>query len=96
MELGVLIAAGGLIISFLMYQLNRTRDVKTDSKESAKDNARFETKLEYISKGVDEIRIDLKANEKQIAAFGERLAHVEESAKQAHKRINNLEGGEHG
>jgi len=47
--------------------------------------------LGYIRKGVDDIRIDLKANEKQMQRLSERVTRVEESSKQAHKRIDNLE-----
>lgn len=89
-EIGVLIAACGLLISFLMYRLNSTKEVKHDGQQ----NAEMKTKLEYISKGVDDIRIDIKSNEKQMQLFGERLTRVEESAKQAHKRIDQMKGSE--
>ncbi|EKS8367521.1 hypothetical protein QC457_006355, partial [Bacillus cereus] len=47
--------------------------------------------LGYIRKGVDDIRIDLKASEKQMVALGERVTRVEESTKQAHKRLDTIE-----
>ncbi|MBJ8205883.1 hypothetical protein JDS91_32425, partial [Bacillus cereus] len=56
-----------------------------------RQGAETNAKLEYISKGVDDIRIDLKANEKQMIVLGERITRVEESAKQAHKRLDNVE-----
>jgi hypothetical protein len=40
---------------------------------------------------VDDIRIDLRANEKQMIQQGERLTRVEESTKQAHKRLDTIE-----
>lgn len=86
-EVGMLIAVLSLIISYLAYSLNRTKALKTDSQESAE----LKAELGYIRKGVDDIRIDLKANEKQMIALGERITRVEESSKQAHKRIDNLE-----
>ncbi|NNV06196.1 hypothetical protein ETC03_07015 [Geobacillus sp. MMMUD3] len=86
-EVGALIAVLSLIISYLAYSLNRTKVLKTDSQESAE----LKAELGYIRKGVDDIRIDLKANEKQMIALGERITRVEESSKQAHKRIDNLE-----
>lgn len=86
-EVGMLIAVLSLIISYLAYSLNRTKELKADSQESAE----LKTELGYIRKGVDDIRIDLKANEKQMIALGERITRVEESSKQAHKRIDNLE-----
>lgn len=89
-ELGVLIAVFGLIISYQGWQLNKKKDVKSDSEKDAK----MQTQLDYISKGVDDIRIDLKANEKQMIQYGERLTRAEESVKQAHKRIDKLDKGD--
>ena len=86
-EVGVLIAVLSLVISYLAYSLNRTKALKTDTQESAE----LKAELGYIRKGVDDIRFDLKANERQMIALGERVTRVEESSKQAHKRIDNLE-----
>ncbi|WP_141432655.1 hypothetical protein [Bacillus sp. 03113] len=86
-EVTVLIGIMSLLISYLAYSLNKSKSIKTDSQESAELRA----ELGYIRKGVDDIRIDLKANEKQMVALGERVTRVEESSKQAHKRIDTLE-----
>ncbi|MED0649748.1 hypothetical protein ACTHHL_03815 [Aeribacillus composti] len=86
-EIGIVVAVLGLVITYQAYQLNKTKEVKTDTQESAE----LKAELGYIRKGVDDIRIDLKANEKQMVALGERITRVEESSKQAHKRIDNLE-----
>lgn len=89
-EVGILISALGLIIAFLGYQLNKTKEIKSDGRE----NAELRAELGYIRRGVDDIKIDIRANEKQMVAFSERLTRVEESSKQAHKRIDKLEKGE--
>lgn len=86
-ELGVLVSVLGLIIAYQGFQLNKTKSIKSDGRESAE----LKAELGYIRKGVDDIRIDLKANEKQMVALGERVTRVEESAKQAHKRLDTLE-----
>ncbi|ABK88203.1 TPA: hypothetical protein ACOQ31_005385 [Bacillus cereus] len=86
-EIGVLIAVLSLAISYFAYSLNRTKSIKSDGQQSAEMKA----ELGYIRKGVDDIRIDLKASEKQMIALGERVTRVEESSKQAHKRLDNLE-----
>ncbi len=70
------------------YQLNKTKSIKDDGKQSAEVSAQ----LEYISKGVDDIRIDIKANEKQVQALTERVTRVEESQKSFHKRLDKVEG----
>ncbi|MBG9841831.1 MULTISPECIES: hypothetical protein [Bacillus cereus group] len=86
-ELGLLIAALSLAVSYLGYSLHRTKVVKSDGQE----NAEMKAELGYIRKGVDDIRIDQKASEKQMILFGERITRVEESSKQAHKRIDTWE-----
>jgi hypothetical protein len=97
-ELGVLISVLGLIIAFQGFQLNKqkslsdqSKDEKRDARTDAQESAKIQAQLDYIGKGVDDIRIDLKANERQIGALGERVTRVEESAKQAHKRLDTLE-----
>ncbi|MCQ6307080.1 hypothetical protein [Bacillus cereus] len=86
-ELGVLIALLSLAISYLGYALNKSKSIKADGQQSAEVKA----ELGYIRKGVDDIRIDLKASEKQMVALGERVTRVEESTKQAHKRLDTIE-----
>lgn len=86
-EIGLLIAAVSLVIGYLSYALNRSREIKSDGQQSAEMKA----ELGYIRKGVDDIRIDQKASERQMVSFGERITRVEESTKQAHKRLDTLE-----
>ena len=86
-ELTVLFTFFSVLIGYQTYALNRTKLAKSDGQESAE----LKAELGYIRKGVDDIRIDAKANEKQLMAHGERITRVEESAKQAHKRLDNIE-----
>ncbi|MRG87014.1 hypothetical protein [Salinibacillus xinjiangensis] len=88
-ELGVLISILSIIVAFLGYSLKKTNTVKSDASESAE----LKAGLDYIKAGVDDIRIDLRANEKQIGDLNERVTRVEESSKQAHKRLDNYEKG---
>ncbi len=80
----------GFVISYLSFQRNRDREIKSRAAGSATESAVVRTKLDAIGQGVDSIRIDLKANEKQMVHLGERVTRVEESTKQAHKRIDNI------
>ncbi|PEM28939.1 hypothetical protein [Bacillus wiedmannii] len=86
-EIGLLIAAASLVIGYFSYALNRSREIKSDGQQSAEMKA----ELGYIRKGVDDIRIDQKASERRMTEFGERITRVEESSKQAHKRLDNVE-----
>lgn len=77
----------GMVITYFTFVRNRDKDVKQD----AEDGAVIRTKLDSIGKGVDDIRIDLKANEKQMSRMNEQIIRVDESTKSAHKRIDKLE-----
>lgn len=85
--LGAVSVVFGMVITYLTFVRGRDKDIKSDATE----NAKISTKLDHISQGVDTIRIDLKSNEKEIGRVAERVTRVEESAKQAHLRINKLE-----
>ena len=80
----------GAILSFLTFQRNKGRDIRADTKEEAETR----TKLDYISKGVDDIKIDFKVQQREFSELKERVIKNEESTKSAHKRIDGLEKGE--
>jgi uncharacterized protein HemX len=84
----VIIAALGLVVAYQGFQLNKQKETKSETRQDAK----IQAQLDYIGKGVDDIRIDLKANERQIGALGERVTRVEESNKSLHKRVDKIEG----
>lgn len=86
-DVPVLVGVLGLVVASLGYIINRDRDRKSDTKQDAQVSAQ----LQHISEGVNDIRIDLKASERQMMIYGERITRVEESSKQAHHRINKLE-----
>ncbi len=59
--------------------------------EDATKDTIVATKLDYISKGVDDIRLDIKAQDKRISDLVERVVTVEQSIKSAHHRLGDLE-----
>ena len=54
-------------------------------------STKLETKLDMISRNIDEIRLDNKDFSKSIQQLAERVSAVEQSAKSAHHRIDQLE-----
>jgi hypothetical protein len=83
---GVLCTIVGLVIGFLTFNRNRDKDVRNDASESAV----IRTKLDSIGLSVDSIRIDLRASEQRWNMLSETVIRVDESTKQAHKRIDAL------
>lgn len=86
--IGIVCTVLGAVIGFLSFNRNRDKDVKAD----ATKNAVIETKLDNIGQSVDSIRIDLKANDQRWNSLSEMVIRVDESAKQAHKRIDEIGG----
>lgn len=91
MEATVLIGfATGIItffIGYLTFLKNRDKDTRLD----ARRDAVMESKLDVISQGVETFRIDSKSNELRVSQMHENYIRIEESLKQAHKRIDKIE-----
>jgi septal ring factor EnvC (AmiA/AmiB activator) len=88
--IAVLGAVGTLFGIFMGYQNSRKSDTK-DIKTNATEDAELRADIKYIARGVEDIRIDLKAQEKRHGELSERVARVEESTKSAHHRIDKIE-----
>ena len=78
---------GGLIFGVI----SAVRNKKTDDTKEAKEDGIILTELGYIKSGVDDIKQKQREQEKQNIDFVRHLTAVEESTKQAHKRIDKLE-----
>lgn len=89
-SIAVICTVLGVAISYMSFQRNKDNYLRAETREVTQNNA----KLDYISKGVDDIRLDFKDQARKINGINERLIRVEESAKSAHKRIDECEKGE--
>lgn len=85
--IGFLIGVITFFIGYLTFLKNRDKDTRSD----AKRDATLETKIDMIAVGVDTIKVDMRANEKRISEISEQLIRTDESAKQAHRRIDKIE-----
>ncbi|MCF2619979.1 hypothetical protein JQM63_09145 [Oscillibacter valericigenes] len=68
-----------------------TRNKKSDTTADAKQDATVLTEIGYIKGGIDDIKPEQREQRKTNTDFISRLTAVEQSAKQAHKRIDRLE-----
>lgn len=84
----VVAALSGIILGWL----GRSRTIKQDTVAEASRDALMRADMEYIKRGVDDLRSDIRLQGKRFDELSERVTRVEESAKQAHHRINRLEG----
>ena len=86
-----LVGVGGTIIVTALGVLKAKKDDKKSTIEDATKDTIVTTKLDYISKGVDDIRLDIKAQDKRITEVVERVIKIEEVCKQLDYRIDVVE-----
>ena len=86
-EITLLCTIIGALIGALSYKMNSDKKIETDATQKTE----VATKLDYISKGVDDIRLDIKAQDAKLNTTIERLIKVEESTKSAHHRLDTIE-----
>jgi hypothetical protein len=72
----------------------RAREQKREARTDGCEDGVLKTDVEYIKRGVDDIRLDMRAQGQKLDGLAERVTRVEESAKQAHKRIDRLDNKE--
>ena len=87
-EISILVGVVGLFIAIFGYVLNRDREKKSD----ATSEAEMKVTLAHISKGVDDIKVDMRSTKEQMNNFSRDLVRVDEATKAAHRRIDKLEG----
>lgn len=74
-----------LVAAFALY-----RNLKGDTKQDAGQMMEVIVKLETINENVKEVKADMKDVKFDVDKMKERLIVVEQSAKSAHKRIDQL------
>lgn len=90
-SVGLVFTIVGGIIGYATFYMNSKKNTKQETKEETTVITSIGTKLDLISKNVDEIRLDNKDFNKSMHQLGERISAVEQSTKSAHHRIDNLE-----
>ena len=84
----VAIVAGVAGVVFGLVTLFRNK--KQDDNQEGRESGTILSDIGYIKAGVDDIKAEQKEQRKMNMAIERRLTSVEESAKQAHKRIDEL------
>lgn len=96
MELLLPIISGiGSVCAIIFGVVALLRNKKTDTTSDAKQDATVLSEIGYIKANTDEIKSEQKEQRKTNIEFITRLTAVEASAKQAHKRLDQMEGREY-
>lgn len=85
-----LIAAVGTVSAVVFGYVGYSKGVKKESRQEGEMDGAQKADIEYIKRRTDDILLEQRDTNKTINALAERVTRVEESAKAAHKRIDEL------
>lgn len=87
MDIGIIISFAAMLIAAMGLILSGRKGTRED----AAGTARLEAKIDSISAGVEDIRVEIRSMRARMDSLSERLAAVEISCKSAHHRIDQLQ-----
>ena len=76
----------GVVITYLTFVKGRDKEIRTE----AMRDATIETQLRNIDTGVIEIRSSIQTTDEKVNKMHNDLIRIDENAKSAHKRIDNI------
>lgn len=89
--LGTVFGIAGVILSAVFAYLAFNRNKKKDDEGQGQQLGTIQSDLGYVKAGIDDIKTEQREQRNINMATTSRLTAVEESAKQAHKRIDHIE-----
>ena len=94
MELTAIIGLVCAIVGGVIGYLGFWRSSRKDSENEGRETGTVLTELGYIKGGIDDLKAEQREQRKTNTELLTRVTAVEASAKQAHKRIDRIEGKE--
>jgi hypothetical protein len=85
--IGIVGVITGFSINYKNYKRTQDKDVKIETTQDAE----MKFKIDYISKGVDDIRFEMRTTKGDVEVLKTTVARIDESTKSAHHRIDRLE-----
>ena len=89
--LGTVFGIGGVVLSAVFAYLAFSRNKKKDDAGAGQKLGTIQSDLGYVKAGIDDIKAEQREQRNINVSLSERVTAVEESTKQAHKRIDHLE-----
>lgn len=86
-----LIAAGGTICGVVFSYIGYRTGLKKDSYKEGEQTSSLKTDIQYIKRLIEDVLLEQRRINDTLNSHSERITRVEESSKQAHKRIDRLE-----
>lgn len=90
-SIALLCTVGGIIFSYLSFSRHQKRDIAKDTKEEVSEITKATEELKHVSNGINDIKLDIREMNRNMSNTNEKVIRLEESVKQAHKRLDSLE-----
>lgn len=97
-NVGLLLALVGTTVGLLTYVATNKKEATKEIKDDTSTQTSLKMQLEYISRGVDDIKLemrdiksDAKCQDEKINTLLQQVARLDESEKSLHKRQNEFE-----
>lgn len=91
MEFSVILAVITALSGMALGWMGRTRTIRQDAAHDAGTITALQTDLDYIRRGIDDIRLDQRVQSQRIDVLSERVTRIEESSKSLSKRVDKIE-----
>ena len=88
---GTIIGIIGVILSAVFAYVAFRRNKEKDDEGQGQQLGTIQSDLGYVKSGIDDIKAEQKEQRNINVSLASRVTAVEESTKQAHKRIDHLE-----
>ncbi len=88
--IGVIVGILGGLSGILFAVITWRKSAEKDDREDGRSLGTVQSDLGYIKSGVDDLKTDVREMRTSQANLTERVRAVEESTRQAHKRIDEL------
>ena len=87
----ILCSVIAVVISLKNYSKDNKKETKEDITDRVKRDTTISTKLDMVIVGNTELKNEIKGINNKFDDITEKVARIEESCKQAHKRLDTLE-----
>ena len=94
-ETGLVCTVLSLVFSVVFSIITHRRNAHKDIENEGTGRGVLQSDIGYIKAGIDDLKNENRAVNRKLEAIAERVTRVEESCKQAHKRIDEIKETEH-
>lgn len=85
-----LITTGIALAALIFTALSFRRNVNADNSISAQERATMTADIRYIRTAIDDIKLENKSIQKDLGDLKTKVAEIDQSAKSAHKRLDDI------